>query len=743
MKITSTLRTYDIAGSSLRARRTTGGVIEIRGSDLLDVIRGLGFFHAHDRLMQMLLVRIIGQGRLCECLRDDDEALAIDIFMRQLGLAHTARDEVAGLTPKARDFGQAYADGVNAYLARHSRPLELRLVGYRPEPWELADSLLTINVMSYVGLAQTQQDIEKFIIQSIRQGADVGKLKRLFTPHLDGLTDEIVELIRQVHLVDAVVPVPPIVLPAITASNNWAVAASRSATGTVLECHDPHLECNRLPAVWYEVVLLTPDDYHVGITMPGVPGVIMGRTREISAGLTYGFMDMVDYFIEECRSGKFRRDNGWQPFQERRETIWRKSRNAVEVVVLENEHGTLECDPRLPAPLDGYHLCRGWSLQRGGAGRSLDAMANIAAARTVAEARRILREVSISANWVIADRAGNIGYQQSGKLPARTTSGLFPVPGWWPDCAWKGFVPADELAWIENPPEGFIATANDNRNQPGRPRAINVCQGSYRVERISELLRATPKLTIADMKRIQADLCSTQARRVMTHLRPFLPETAAGKALAEWDLCYDTASRGATLFEAVYQSLLRKVFGEGLFGLTIWDAVVSSTNLLGAYFQIFDEALLGEDESWFGARGRNELFRSVVDEALSTPLESVQPWGLTRRVIMKNLLLGGKLPAPVSRLLGVDHGPISIPGGRATICQGQIFRTHGRLTTFAPSCRTVTDLGSDEVHTVLAGGPSGRFFSSLYTIDLARWINFEYKTLKCQAGSSMARGHCS
>jgi penicillin amidase len=465
--------------------------------------------------------------------------------------------------------------------------------------------------------------------------------------------------------------------------------------------------------------------------MPGVPGVIMGRTREIWAGFTYGFMDMVDYFIEECRDGKYRRNDGWKPFEERRETVWRLRQKAVEIVILENEHGTLEFDPRLPAPADGYHLCRAWSLQRGGAARSLAAMAEIAEAKTVTDARRILREVSISGNWVIADRAGHIGYQQSGLMPRRAASGLYPVPGWWPDHAWQGFVPAEHLACAENPSEGFIATANDNRNQPGRPQSINLCQGSYRVERIAELLRAKPKLTTADMKEMQADLFSTQARRFMVPLRPMIPDTPSGRILAEWDLCYYRASRGATLFEAVYQALLRKVFGEGLFGPAIWDAFVSSTNLLGAYFQVFDEALLGQDESWFAARGRDEVFRGVLEEVLSAPAASALPWGETRRVLMRNLLLGGKLPELVSRLAGIDYGPISVPGGRATISQGQVFWTHGRLTTFAPSYRSVTDLGRDEVFTALAGGPSGRVFSGLYTTDVARWLNFEYKTLEC------------
>lgn len=730
MRLTNRIRTLEIAGSTLRARRTTGGVVEIWGGDSLDVQRGLGFFHAHDRLVQMMLVRLVGQGRLCECLNDDDEALAIDIFMRQMGLAQMARDEVARLSPLARDFGQAYADGINAYLRKHSRPLEFQLVGYHPDPWEPADTLLTINVMSYVGLAQTQQDLEKFIIQAIQRGTSIERLKKLFTPHLDGITRELVELIRRVRVDQPIVPALPAVLPSFTSSNNWAVAPGRSETGRALECHDPHLECNRLPAVWYEAVLHTPDDYQMGATMPGVPGVVMGRTSHLSAGFTYGFMDMIDYFIEECRGVTYRRDDGWRPFRERREIISRKKHAAIEIVVHENEHGTLECDPREAVPEDGFYLCRAYSAKFGGAARSLNALAEIREANSVEEARHALREVSISCNWVIADRAGNIAYQQSGLQPRRQTSGLYPVPGWQCDQIWQGLVPTEELAWHENPAEGFLATANDDRNQPGKPRAINICQGSYRRERIAELLTAKPRLSIADMQRIQSDLLSPQARRFMTCLRPLIPDTPAGKILAGWDLRYDVESRGAALFEAFYHALLREVFGKGLFGLEVWDALVATTNLLGAYFQVFDEALLFGDEQWFAGRGRAAVFCQVLEDVLAVPGQSVRPWGEQRQITMRNLFFGGKLPEFVSRLLGVDHGPIALAGGRATLVQGQIFQTHGRQTTFSPSYRSVTDMGIDELHTVLAGGPSGRIFSGHYKTDIAHWIDFEYKTIQ-------------
>ena len=97
--------------------------------------------------------------------------------------------------------------------------------------------------------------------------------------------------------------------------------------------------------------------------------------------------------------------------------------------------------------------------------------------------------------------------------------------------------------------------------------------------------------------------------------------------------------------------------------------------------------------------------------------------------MLHNILFAGKGPRLLVRLLGVDRGPISLQGNRATIVQGAIYRSHGRLTTFAPSYRYIADLHTDEAHTALAGGPSGRILSKWYAADLSRWLRWQYKTL--------------
>jgi penicillin amidase len=730
MRISGSSREIDINGARIQLSRTSDGVMRLWADDDLGLARGLGFAHAHDRMVQMMVVRLAGRGRLSEFLMSDDDTLAIDVFMRGMGLRREAEKEVGRLGADARRLAEAYAEGINSYLAGKRRPLELALVRYRPDPWSVADTLLTIKLMSYFGLAQSQQDMEKYLIQALGAGVPAARLKKLVAPHLDGLDDMVVEKLGKLRFVQPLLPEPVrwlTAMPRIVASNNWAVAGSRTCSGMPFACSDPHLECNRLPTVWYETVMHTGDDYRLGVTMPGIPGLIMGRTSRLSFGFTYGFMDMVDYFIEDCRDGACRRGDDYQPLEVRTETIRRKGEEPVRITVRENDLGVLEADPFAAELGDGFYLTRAWSGHRDGAARSLEALARLPEAKTVPEAQVLLREVTISCNWLLADREGNIGYQQSGLLPDRRHSGLHPVPAWDERWHWRGLVPSERLHSVINPSEGFLATANDDHNPPEGPLVINLPVGSYRADRIRALLSETTSCTLDDMERIQNDLHSLQAERFMAILRPLLPATFAGRILAGWDLRYDTASRGATLFEAVYHALLREVFGTGLFGEAAWDATVGSTAILADYYHLFDNALLGDDPSWFGMEGRQRLFSRVLEEVLTeVDLGAITPWGRRQQIVMKNIFFEGRLPP----WMGFDHGPVELPGNRATVVQGGIFRAHDRQTTFTPSWRFITDLGDDSARTALAGGPSGRRFSRWYKTDIARWIGGRYKTLK-------------
>ena len=178
----ATRRNYRVAGHTVTLARTRKASHRMWAEDDAGLARALGLVHAHDRMVQMVLLRLIGQGRLCECLKSSPEMLAIDVFMREMGFRRGADRKRPFSQISARELAEAYTEGVNHVINHRRRPFEFVLAGHKPEPWTVADTVITIKLMSYIGLAQSQQDMEHFLIQSIRAGVSVPRLKLCVLP---------------------------------------------------------------------------------------------------------------------------------------------------------------------------------------------------------------------------------------------------------------------------------------------------------------------------------------------------------------------------------------------------------------------------------------------------------------------------------------------------------------------------------------------------------------------------------
>lgn len=687
--------------------RDDNGVVHVRAEVESDLYRGLGFAHAHDRGVQLLLMRILGQGRGAELL--DAGLMETDRFFRRMNWWSGLDRQTGALSERARKRCGAYCEGVNAALAQ-KLPWEMKLLGYRPEPWRTEDSLLLARMTGYLTLAQSQGELERLLVQMIQAGVDDDRLEALFPGGFAGLDRA---LLSKVELLERIVPrevrFGPV--PRMMASNNWVVAGRHSASGRPILANDPHLEVNRIPAVWYEAVLETPRRWAVSATMPGLPGLLLARTNDLAWGATYTFADAIDSWIEHVRDGKVRRGDAWVPLRRRVEIIARKGAEPQEAVFYEtDEHGVLD-----GAPGDeGYSLATRWSGADAGA-RSIEAFLDLFEAKTVEEGMELLGRVELSFNWVLADAGGHIGYQMSGLLPVRRAgvTGLVPLPGWDPDNDWRGFHPVEDLPRILDPERGFIVTANDDLNRYGRAHPINADMGSYRADRIAEVLAAIPQAGVEEMRRLQMDVRSRHAERFMEILRPLLPDTPAARVLRAWDFEYDAASSGADAFERFYAELRREVFG-GALGMNAVDHLASETGIFTDFYDAFDRVLLEERSPWFGERTQAEVFRAVAERALR---DEPRPWGERQQFVMRHLLFGDKLP----KVAGFDRGPFTMIGGRSTVHQGQLYRSGGRATTFAPSFRLVTDFAEPGWHSCLAGGPSDRRFSRWYCSEMAAW----------------------
>jgi penicillin amidase len=723
MKLKRTPVRLDGNEGTVRILRNEHGIPEISADTVAGLMWGLGWVHANDRQLQTLLTRTLLRGRAAELLQPDDDLVALDVYMRRMNFLPDADEQIDRLASDTRRAMQAYVDGFNDWLAHHGPVFELKLLGYRrPEAYTLSDCLRLGKVFGFLGLADVQANMEKFLLQMIQKGVSDERLRELF-PYLGDPIDRL--LIEGLTLTEPLVPGAVAWLnrlPRFNASNNWAVAGRHTRSGFPMLCGDPHLEVNRLPNVWQEVILRLPGNTLMGVTVPGVPGLIMGRSRHLAWSATYAYMDMLDYRIERCRDGRYYRPDGWKPFAVRQEIIRVKNRPAMRIRVYENENGLLEGDPHT----EGHYLALGWSGARGCGARDFDALIRMLGARDVETAMGLFRQVeAVAMNWVLADTRGNIGYQMSGRHFKRPdgVSGLLARAAWDDPRDGQVFNDPDDLPTLFNPSEGFIVTANQDLNYLGRSNPINLCMGSYRADRIVHLLESGSQLNVAYMQDMHYDLYSLQAERLMGIIGPLLPDTDNGRILKSWDLRYQADSEGAMLFESVYRALIDVVFGDHGVGREVVAHIFSATSLFNDYYANFDRILEQATSAWFDGQPRESLIRQAIAEGLD-----VRPvaYGKGRSVILSHLLFGGRLP----RWLGFDYGPMILPGSRATIPQGQIFTHAGRSTTFSPTYRFIADMASDVIHTNLAGGPSDRRFSKWYLSDLRNWYQGNYKVLR-------------
>jgi penicillin amidase len=262
--------------------RDAHGVPHVTGGTWLDALYGLGYMHATDRATQMLFGRAVALGRAAERIANRPELFETDRFFRRVGLYLNLESEVSALDDLAFNQLTAYCEGVNDGLKAAGRSLPMWAVGFQPVPWNQEAVLLIGNLLAFGGLAVSQMENERLIVELIHAGVSDEGLRELFRPRLD---DVDFDLIRQVKISNKLSDQALELLtdlPRLAGSNAWAVSPKRSATGGALLASDPHLEVNRLPAIWYEAVLKWDAGYVMGATLRGCPLFAVARTRDLA-----------------------------------------------------------------------------------------------------------------------------------------------------------------------------------------------------------------------------------------------------------------------------------------------------------------------------------------------------------------------------------------------------------------------------------------------------------------------------
>ena len=717
-------------GRPFQASRDEHGVPHLNAAKWPDALYALGFLHALDRGTQMLFSRSVASGHAAEEISYTAELWETDHFFRRVSLESGLEQEVAALDSQVREQLSSYCEGVNDGFKKSGQSLPMWATGFQPEPWDERSILLIGKLLSFGGLVVSQMQNERLLIELIHAGVNDAALRELFAPRLD---DVDFELLRRITISnqlsnDALELISD--LPRLAGSNAWAVSPARSASGCALLASDPHLEINRLPAIWYESVLRWGDDYVMGATLPGCPLFAVARTSRVAWGVTYMKGDTVDFFVEDCRKGgatgwQYRRGTQWHDFELREEVLERKGAEPELLRVYHNRLGTLEATPDETGP--GMYLSMAWTGNREGSGSAIAAWLDVVQASCTRAAMQVVRECQQpTLCWVFADRDGHIGLQSCGRFPQRAAGhvGLTPIPAWDPDNHWRGWLPSDSLPSVFDPEEGFVATANEEMNPPELPMLVTQPLPGYRKRRITERLQELPSATIEDMQQLQYDTYSVQARDVLEVLLPYLPAGTLRERLAGWDCRYDHDSQEAALFHRLYVNVMFEIMGHEQ-GIG-WRRIVYLCSRLGYSMMILraaDRVLFDEGSILLHGRDKGELIRRA---AAKTADETTQTWSDVNYFHFTDRFFGNH---QVGRILGFNSRRYPMRGNHATPFQGHVLQTATRATTFAPSYHFVTDFATDEAWTNLPGGPSESRFSKYYKIDIDRWFRGSYKRL--------------
>jgi penicillin amidase len=601
--------------------RDADAIPHIFASTKLDVLYGLGYAHAQDRLWQMEFQRRIGHGRLSEIF--GRATLPQDRFLRTVGFGRAARAAWTGTPEWARRQVDAYVAGINAFLAAHhgsALPPEFSILRFEPEPWSGADVLVWVKMMAWdlsanyafellrhdlvrtVGAERAAELMPPYardglsILGSSRAGggsagqaAWAGSGGSSDGRGADGPGNKILSAAFTLGLSRGEPAVRDLLLGGGATeglgSNNWVVDGTLTASGKPLLANDPHLG-TRLPSTWYLAHMSAGGFDVIGATLPGAPAVALGRNRSIGWGATNVAADVEDLYREHIdATGRFAEFDGAQePLQIVTEIIQVKGAAPVRVDVRLTRHGPLvsdainAADAELPSsrrrpPLEP--LAFRWTALDPD-DTTIDSFLLINEAANWDDFTAALREFVVpSQNFVYADVAGHIGYYAPGRIPIRAHGdGALPAEGWTGGAEWTGWIPFSTLPHLFDPATHFIVTANHRPAPPEYPYLLGLeWPEPYRAQRITDLLRQGAAegraLGPDDFAAIQRDTLSLHARSLLPLLLARThPEEGrdrqAVETLRSWNFDARGDSKAAAIFEAWFLRLAPALAGDKL-----------------------------------------------------------------------------------------------------------------------------------------------------------------------------------
>ena len=690
------------------------GIPRIHAATDLDAAAALGFMHARDRMFQMELMRRAASGRLSEIA--GPATLPIDRLMRTLGLRRSAITDLGALPPETLRYMEAYASGVNTWIAEKGRFAgpEFLILG-PPEPWLPVDSLLWAKTMGLWLSSNWHTELARLalagrvpqdLIDQLWPDAAVPRPDASLPPHVQ-------------YAAAAGLPTFPdaFTLPG-TASNEWAVDGTHTATGAPLLAGDPHLGFG-FPAIWYLARIETPNHVLAGATAPGVPFLVLGHNERIAWTFTTTGADTQDVFIEDTATVVTTRE----------ERIKIRGQPDELLTVRETSHGPVISDlnPQPGGPLLAVAMANLLPNDTAAAG-----LLALNKAQTVAEAGLAAPIITSPVqNLLVADKA-TIGLFVTGRVPVRRSGdGSAPVSG---DGShdWIGWASGTQLPQIVAPASGRLVNGNEPVAGPDFPVFMGRdAFGDWRARRIRALLAASDRHTAADFARMQADVVSAFAQQVLPVLLgvPNLQGTAAqAQALLKgWDGSMTMDDPQPLIFNAwitsFYEDVLRQANIAPARGGPMADFVAYVLTPAGAH--------------WCGGDCSGPLARALIAATGTlTQRFGADPtgwrWGDAHQAVFAHPFL-----RDIPLLGGLTTIAIRSPGDDSTIDRGGTDRSF--TSVHGAAYRGVYDLADpDRSLFVITPGQSGNPLSGHARDFVTRWRDGATVTLGPAATSTTA-----
>ena len=736
------------------------GIPHIYAENEPDLFFLQGFNAARDRLWQIDLWRKRGLGLLARdfgpAYVEQDRALRLFLYRGDM----TA--EWASYGPKAKSYAEAFVAGINAYVAdvqagRRPRPIEFKIAGTMPDLWSVEDVVrirshgLTRNVASEVkrslvacaaGLEadRLRVRLEPTWTTKIPEGLDPCSIPKAVLAPYD-LATRPVAFAAPKDQKAALAHDPDSFLAQADAqrdtigSNNWVVAASRTATGRPLLANDPHRD-HSVPSLRYIVGLNAPGLSVIGAGEPALPGISIGHNGTIAFGLTIFNVDQEDLYVYELNPAdlnQYRYRDGWEAMRTVHETEAVKGEGNKDFELKFTRHGPVvyidEANKRAFA-IRSVWFEPGTSAYFG----SSDYM-------TAKDWNGFLAAMqrwgAPSENQVYADVKGNIGWVPAGKTPRRVNyDGLMPVPG---DgrYEWQGFLGLDELPRVYRPSQGWFATANQMNLPSDYPIAERKVgfewADSARWRRISEVLQANSKMTLADAMDLQNDDTSMLARRLLVLLKPLSSDDANTKKgldlLGAWDARDSADSAAAAVFEVWIANHLGVALAKAVAPKAA-DIIAPDPAGISAVVAFLEkpDAGLGAEPS----AARDRIMRDSLGSAVAEVTEKLGAdatswrWGRLHVAKFDHALMPLADKATAAQL---SVGPLAL-GGAANVPHAATYRRSDYQLTAGASFRMVLDVGAwDSSRAINTPGQSGDPFSAHYRDLAPLWATGQYVPL--------------